>query len=282
LATDIATGHRGRRLRPKRTDTELGRAAGAFDGMLEALEASERRAQEAAESARRAEEATRRFLVDAAHELRTPIAGIQAAAEQLASNAAQDHDDEARAQYRRASLLFSDARRAGRLVSDMLDLSRIDAGLPLDRHDIDLAALVDAEVERAAMLAPRVRVIRTGLVRLDVTADPTRLAQVLSNLLDNARRYTPSGGAITVDQRASEVAAEVTVTDTGPGVPDGERDRIFERLVRLDAGRSRDHGGAGLGLAIARALARAHGGELDCLSHEGGALFRLSLPIHAA
>lgn len=283
LATDIATGDRGRRLRPKRTDTELGRAAGAFDGMLEALEASERRARDAAEDARRAEAATRRFLVDAAHELRTPIAGIQVAAEQLASNAGQhEHDAAARRQYRRATLLLSDARRAGRLVGDMLDLSRIDAGLPLDVQDIDLAAVVDVEADRTTMLAPRVTVVRTGLAELEVRADPTRLAQILGNLLDNARRYTPAGGAINVDLRASDHTAEVTVTDTGPGIPDDERDRIFERLVRLDAGRARDHGGAGLGLPIARALARAHGGELICLPREGGAQFRLSLPVGAA
>ncbi|OBI80877.1 HAMP domain-containing sensor histidine kinase, partial [Mycobacterium sp. 1245805.9] len=193
LATNIATGDRGRRLRPKRADTELGRAAAAFDGMLEALEASERRAQHSAEDARRAEAATRRFLVDAAHELRTPIAGIQAAAEQLVSNAGQRHDDAARAQYRRASLLLSDARRAGRLVADMLDLSRIDAGLPLDLQDVDLAAVVDAEADRATLLAPGVTVIRTGADELAVKADPTRVAQILSNLLDNARRYTPAG-----------------------------------------------------------------------------------------
>ena len=74
----------------------------------------------------------------------------------------------------------------------------------------------------------------------------------------------------------------MTVTDTGPGMPDNERERIFERLVRLDAGRDRDHGGAGLGLPIARALARAHGGELVCLAHEGGAEFRFSLPADAS
>lgn len=276
LANDIRTGDRGRRLRPDRADTELGRAATAFDGMLDALEASERRAQEAADAARRAETATRRFLVDAAHELRTPIAGIQVAAEQLANSASQQHAD---AQYRRAGLLLSDARRAGRLVSDMLDLSRIDAGLPLDRHDVDLAAIADAEADRAAMLAPQLAVTRTGAATLNVNADPTRIAQILSNLLDNARRHTPAGGAITVDVGMRDGAAEVTVTDSGPGIPDDERERIFERLVRLDAGRARDHGGAGLGLPIARALAHAHGGELVCLPHEGGAKFRLTVPV---
>ncbi|OBH79185.1 two-component sensor histidine kinase, partial [Mycobacterium scrofulaceum] len=283
LANDIRTGDRGRRLRPDRADTELGRAATAFDGMLDALEASEKRAQRAADAAQRAESATRRFLVDAAHELRTPIAGIQVAAEQLANNASADQgDDLAQGQYRRASLLLSDARRAGRLVSDMLDLSRIDAGLPLDAHDVDLAAIADAEADRAAMLAPQLTISRTGATSLAVNADPTRLAQILSNLLDNARRYTPTGGAITIDVRRDDGAAAVTVTDSGPGIPDDERERIFERLVRLDAGRDRDHGGAGLGLPIARALARAHGGELVCVPHEGGAQFRLTLPVVAA
>jgi signal transduction histidine kinase len=160
----------------------------------------------------------------------------------------------------------------------MLDLSRIDAGLPLDIRDTDVAAVVDAEVQRTLMLAPQVTVVRTGLSELNIAADPTRIAQILSNLLDNARRYTPAGGSITVDLSTGGGMAAVTVTDTGPGIPDDERYRIFERLVRLDAGRARDHGGAGLGLSIARALARAHGGELECLPHDGGARFRLSLP----
>lgn len=280
LADDIRTGDRGRRLNPDRADTELGRAASAFDKMLDALEASEDRARRAADAAQRAETATRRFLVDAAHELRTPIAGIQVAAEQLANNASSDRgDDPAQGQYRRASLLLSDARRAGRLVSDMLDLSRIDAGLPLDSQDVDLAAIADAEADRAAMLAPQLIVSRTGAAHLNVHADPTRLAQILSNLLDNARRYTPAGGAITVDVRRNGGTAELTVTDSGPGIPDEDRERIFERLVRLDAGRGRDHGGAGLGLPIARALARAHRGELVCVPRDGGAGFRLTLPV---
>jgi signal transduction histidine kinase len=160
----------------------------------------------------------------------------------------------------------------------MLDLSRIDAGLALELHDVDVAAVLDGETDRAAMLAPQISVSRTGLTTLSLNADATRLSQIVSNLLDNARRYTPAGGAITVDLRADEGLAQVTITDTGPGIPDDQRDNIFERLVRLDAGRARDHGGAGLGLAIARALARAHGGDLVCLPHEGGARFRLTLP----
>lgn len=170
----------------------------------------------------------------------------------------------------------------------MLDLSRIDAGLALDVQDVDLAALIEAEADRTAMLAPQLTITRSGPTALVVPADPTRLAQILSNLLDNARRYTPPNGRISIDlRRCAEHAtgrelAEVTVTDTGPGIPDDERERIFERLVRLDTARSRDRGGAGLGLPIARALARAHGGDLVCLPHEGGARFQLTLPATAA
>jgi two-component system OmpR family sensor kinase len=280
LANDITTGDRGCRLHPDRAGTELGRAAGAFDRMLDALEESERQARQAAAAAQRAEAATRRFLADAAHELRTPIAGMQAAAEQIAGAAGRHREDAAAlGQYRRAGLLLSDARRAGRLVADMLDLSRIDAGIPLELKHVDLATIVDAEADRTTLLAPQITVVRTGLRELAVTADSTRLAQIVANLLDNARRHTPDGGAIHLDVAVSDGAARVSVTDTGPGVPDDERERIFERLVRLDAGRAVDHGGAGLGLPIARALARAHGGDLVCLPHEGGAQFLLSLPV---
>lgn len=289
LASNLTTGDRGQRLRPDRGNTELACAASAFDDMRDALEASEQRGQQAGERARRAEAATRRFLADAAHELRTPIAGIQAAAEQIASNASQDEANPAlRRQHRRATLLLTDARRAARLITDLLDLSYIDAGLPLRHQDTDLASIVNTEVDRAALLAPQVSLQRTGLATLPVHVDPTRIAQILSSLLDNARRHTPLGGRITVNVQCCDdtaagarAGAEVTVTDTGPGIPAEDRERIFDRLVRLDTARSRDHGGAGLGLPIARALARAHGGDLTCLPHDGGASFRLTLPIRA-
>jgi len=283
LARTITGGDRGRRLRPDRPDTELGRAAAAFDGMLDNLEASEERARHAAAVARRAEATTRRFIADAAHELRTPITGIRAAAEQL-HNAAVQHSDnpDAQNQYRRAALLLAESRRASRLISDMLDLTRIDAGVPLDLTDTDLAAIADAECERARMLSPALRVVRTGDTAVLVRADPTRLAQILSNVIDNARRHTPPGGSIVVDVSSDtgSAHAELTVTDSGPGIPDSAREQIFERLFRLDAARNADHGGAGLGLSIARALARAHHGDLVCVAHDGGARFRLTVPRH--
>ena len=279
VAESITSGNRGRRVRPDRPGTELGRAATAFDTMLDALEDSERRARHAAEVAEQADASTRRFLADAAHELRTPIAGIQAGAEQIAASAIQHVDDpDADAQRHRADLVLTEARRAGRLVSDMLDLGRIDAGLHMDVRPGDLVALADAERQRCAFLAPSLTVTRTGDAAVPVAVDAVRIAQILANLADNARRHTPAGGTIVFDVRRAGPWARLTVTDSGTGVPDDQRERIFDRLVRLDDARSRDRGGAGLGLSIARALARAHGGDLVCDAHRPGARFTLTLP----
>ncbi|OKH61220.1 hypothetical protein EB72_17190, partial [Mycobacterium sp. SWH-M1] len=278
VAESIAAGDRARRVRPDRPDTELGRAAAAFDTMVDALQYSENRAHQSAQAAAQAEGATRRFLADAAHELRTPIAGIHAAADQLLSSAIQHDDPESARQRHRAELVLSEARRAGRLVADMLDLSRIDAGSPLDLQTCDLVALADAERDRSAVLAPGLQIRRSGDAMLPVVADPLRIAQILANVVDNARRHTPAGGVIDIDVRADGARAVLTVTDTGPGVPDEQRERIFERLVRLDEARDRDRGGAGLGLPIARALARAHGGNLVNVANRPGARFVLTLP----
>ncbi|WP_370464447.1 ATP-binding protein [Mycolicibacterium sp. 018/SC-01/001] len=279
VAESIAAGDRGRRVRPDRPGTELGRAAAAFDTMVDALQYSEHRAYQSAQAAAAAEAATRRFLADAAHELRTPIAGIHAAADQLMSAAIQHDDPESARQRHRAELVLTEARRAGRLVGDMLDLSRIDAGSPLDLQTCDLVALADAERDRSAVLAPGLQIRRTGDQTLPVVADPMRIAQILANVVDNARRHTPAGGVIDIDVRRMGDRAVLTVTDTGPGVPDDQRERIFERLVRLDDARDRDRGGAGLGLPIARALARAHGGDLVNVAHRPGARFVLTLPL---
>lgn len=287
VARRITDGDRGRRLRPDRSETELGRAALAFDEMLDALETTEARARRsaaeaitAAAAARAAEARTRGFLSDAAHELRTPLTGMQVTAEQLAAGAGPDPR-----QQRRASLLLTETARASRLVGDMLDLARLDAEPALRRRHVDLAEVVTEQLQRAAMLAPTLHLTRTGATGLRAFVDPARIGQILTNLLDNARRHTPDGGSITVDLRREEPGfLAVTVTDTGPGVPDGDRSRIFDRLVRLDDARDRDRtragaaAGAGLGLAIARALARAHGGDLSCPAHRGGAVFRLTLP----
>jgi signal transduction histidine kinase len=287
LARQIAGGDRGRRLAPTRPNTELGRTAAAFDDMLDALEGAEAQARSAEAQARDAEtqarhaetqartsEArTRQFVADAAHELRTPIAGLRAAAEASLSPRA-DPEERDRLQL----LLLREAARAGRLVEDLLALARIDAGLALHRETVELVGLAEAEAERTRLLAPSVRVTVTG-DPLIVQADPGRVTQVLANLLDNARRHTPEDGEITVAvDRPGPGTARIRVADSGPGVPPADRERIFDRLVRLDEARARDGGsagGAGLGLSIARGIARAHGGDLRCVDDS---VFELILP----
>ncbi|GAA1306904.1 HAMP domain-containing sensor histidine kinase [Saccharothrix xinjiangensis] len=243
LARSIAKGKRGYRLNPSSTNNELGRTAVAFDDMLDSLEGSEER--------------TKRFVADAAHELRTPIAGVQAVAEALM----QTSDAEER--ERLNLLLVRESRRAGRLVDDLLALARIDVGLELHQEHVDLLALAEAEVGRTRLLAPDFDIEVEGVSAV-VSVDPQRLAQVLANLADNARQATGLSGRVRLSVSSAGGFALLVVSDNGPGVPPGDRERIFDRLVRLDEARDRRSGGSGLGLAIARGVARAHGGELTC------------------
>jgi signal transduction histidine kinase len=278
VAQSIARGDRGRRLSPTRADTELGRTAIAFDQMVDALEGAELTAKRAEAQARASEGRTRQFVADAAHELRTPIAGVQAAAEAVLqsgpSGSAEERD-------RMHLLLVREARRAGRLVEDLLAMARIDAGLDLHPSLTDITTLANAEAERTRLLAPEVTVsVATPAGPVIAFADPERIAQILANLLDNARRHTPADGSIIIRVARAGPWIETSVADTGPGVPRHAHERIFDRLVRLDSARTADSGGAGLGLAIARGIARAHGGELRSVDPPdgAGALFILTLP----
>jgi two-component system, OmpR family, sensor kinase len=266
LARSITRGDRGRRLAPQRTDTELGRAAAAFDDMLDELEGAEAAARAAAER-------TRRFVADAAHELRTPLAGVQAVTE-----AALNPELTAEERERLQLLLLQETRRAARLVDDLLALARIDAGIDLRREPVNLLELARAEADRARLRAPD-RTIDVDGAAVTVPGDGARLGQVLGNLLDNACRHAPSGGRVAVRVWSGGLAV-VRISDNGPGVPRADRERIFDRLVRLDDARAAERGGAGLGLAIARGIARAHGGDLRCVDPPDGrgAAFTLTLP----
>jgi len=268
LARRIADGDRGRRLRTGRTDTELGRTAAAFDAMLDELET-------ALAAARAAETAMRGFLSDASHELRTPLAALQATVE----NVLRTNPDRP---LREAALAAAvrETSRAARLVEDLLTAARLSEPVPLQRSPVDLTELARAEVHRIRLLASQLTITLVGDEQLPAVADPARVGQILANLLDNARHATPPGGTITVTVGYDDGQPTIDVADSGAGIPPAERERIFDRLVRLDTARSRATGGAGLGLPIARALARAHGGDLRYVPDPTapGARFRLTLP----
>jgi two-component system OmpR family sensor kinase len=253
LAGRIAAGDRGERLRPRRPGTDLGRTAVAFDGMLDALEASELR--------------MRGFLADASHDLRTPVAGVIAAADSLL------RDDPDRAEReRRLVAMVREARRAGRLVDDLLLMARLDGADPgreLRRQPVDLAVLAEEVAAAQRLLGADVQARTDGPA--PVQGDPEQLTRVLTNLADNARR---EAGHVLLSVRRQDGQVTVEVTDDGPGVPPADRDRVFERFVRLEAGPGRN----GLGLPIARAVARAHGGDLTCQDAPVGARFALTVP----
>ncbi len=265
LARSIAAGRRGGRLQPTRTDTELGRTAEAFDEMLDSLEGAE-------QTARGSEQHMRQFVADAAHELRTPVTGLQTAAEtllQLGPEATPERREELEL------LLVRESRRAGTLVADLLELARIDAGLVLRHQPVNLRSLTQTQVDRLHLVAPNhtVRILGPDLV---VNADPDRLTQILANLLDNARHATGDRGQIEIVLATDPQYVQVVVQDNGPGVPAPDRERIFQRLVHGQGSR-----GSGLGLPIARGFARAHGGDLISIDRpdgKPGAAFLLTLP----
>jgi two-component system sensor histidine kinase BaeS len=171
----------------------------------------------------------------------------------------------------------------GAILSDLLLVARLDAGkLEVVGKPFDLAALLSEEAERfgARAAAKEVRLEVKVPGELPVRADPKRTGQILAVLLDNAVRFAPPGGSIDVYGRLLDGRTEAAVTDTGPGIPPEQLDRVFDRFYRAEASRSRGKGaGTGLGLAIARDLARAQGGDIVAESPKGGGgRIRLILP----
>jgi two-component system, OmpR family, sensor kinase len=220
LARGVAGGRRGERLWPDAADTELGRTAAAFDDMLDALEGAEQRALAS-------EAGMRRFVADAAHELRTPIAGIAAAAEAALQNPNGDHET----RQRLLVVLGREAHHAGRLIDDLLDLARIDTGLTLHPDVTDIRHVVVEQVERAQLLHPDL-VLRVEGPSTTAPVDAARIGQVVANLLNNACAVTPAGGTVRVVVSRPPGAVSLAVHDAGPGVPAADRERIFDRLVR--------------------------------------------------
>jgi signal transduction histidine kinase len=249
-----------RRLEPPRADDEISRLASTLNRMLARLESSQAR--------------QRQFVSDTSHELRSPIASIREQAE-----VARAHPERADSQAMAASVL-ADALRLQALVEDLLLLARADEQtLELVARPIDLDDLVFTEARQLRPSnGPRIAVSGVSAVR--VVGDEAGLRRVVRNLLENAIRVASE--RVSVSLQAAEGRAILRVDDDGPGIPEMDRARIFERFVRLDEARARETGGVGLGLAIVAELVRGHGGTiLVTESPLGGARFEISLPLAA-
>jgi len=261
-ASRIARGRYGERV-PIQGSDELGRLGAAFNAMAAALES--------------AEERRRRLLTDLAHELRTPLATIDGYLEGLA-------DGVVAATPETWTVMRRESTRLRRLVDDLQKVSKAEERqLDLHLENVAPAALVDAAVAAATPAYADKNVnlraeVANSLPR--VRADIDRIAEVLSNLLDNALRHTPAGGRVAVSAEQRDADVVLAVTDTGEGIPREQLEPIFERFYRTDAARSRDKGGSGIGLTISRAIVQAHGGRLTAESAGPGrgSRFSLSLP----
>jgi signal transduction histidine kinase len=258
-------GDYGVRVETRRRD-EVGQLAVAFNRMSGELENLER---------------LRRDLVaNVSHELKTPITAIRAHLENLADGVEQPDPET-------LQIMLAQTERLGRLVEQLLDLSRLDSGeIPLHRQSVELGPLVtqvvsEIEVARAdKVVAIRPR-IPSDLPALD--ADPERVHQVLFNLVDNAVRFTPGGGEVTISAHRHNGSVEITVADTGVGIRPEHLPLLFERFYRVDTARSRGDGGTGIGLAIARSVVEAHGGHIHAKSEPGqGSAFTFDIPAVSA
>jgi signal transduction histidine kinase len=273
----IAAGDLGQRVGMPPGQTEIAQLGAAFDAMVARLE--------------HAFAAQRRFVADAAHELRTPLTALSTSVELLLMGAADS--DRATAQ-RLLRYLDSELSRVIRLTNDLLTLSRLDAGPQVALCPTNLNTLLDEVVEHSQTLPHEQELTVEVEPGLWVAGDADRLRQIVLNLLDNARKYTPRGGQIVL-RAASRCAAPcfaaegsearpqswvvIEVQDTGVGIPADALPHLFDRFYRVDSARARASGGSGLGLAIVKAIVQAHHGEVDIRSAPGsGTCVTLRLP----
>jgi two-component system phosphate regulon sensor histidine kinase PhoR len=225
---------------------------------------------------RRADQVRRDFVANVSHELRTPLTAIRGYVEALAD---EPPADEAR-QF--LGIISRHTLRMERLVRDLLRLARLDAGQEtLERAECHPAALVQAVAHdmQDQIDARRQRLDAAIDPALTVSGDPAKLHDVLRNLLENASNYSPEAGVIDIGATRHDGWIDVVIADRGPGIPEPDLPRIFERFYRVDRSRSRDPGGTGLGLSIVRHLVELHGGRVTAANRPGGgAVFTVRLP----
>ena len=254
------------RLAVRNPNDELGRLAQTFNDLLDRLDQSF--------------EHQRRFISDASHELRTPVSILRGEAEVALSQVSRSPEE-----YRESlAVLHQEAQRLARIVEDLFTLTRADAGeYRLAHTDFYLDELV-ADGARAARALAQAKNITLSVVaanEMPVRADEELVRRMILNLLDNAIKYTPAGGNISIVSGSVPGGYEVSVTDSGPGIPAEMHSRIFERFFRVDRARARSgaDGGAGLGLSIARWIAEAHLGRIELVrSDAAGSTFRVYMP----
>lgn len=274
-AAAIADGDLGRRIPTAPESTEVGRLGVALNGMLTQIES--------AFDARTASEARmRRFIADASHELRTPLATIRGYGE-LFRMGALTEDEQLSDTMRR---IEGSATRMGSLVEDLLALARMDEGRPMRTDHVDLAVLAGDAVgdlhaldrDRPVRLVPAQEGGTIGPTV--VVGDEARLRQVLANLIGNVVQHTPPGTPVEIGLGLlDDDTAVVEVRDHGPGISPEHAARVFERFYRVDASRTRDSGGAGLGMAIVEAIVTSHRGHVELLTTPGGGTtVRVTLP----
>jgi two-component system, OmpR family, sensor kinase len=277
-ADSIAAGDLDQRVPGGDQPTEVGRLARALNVMLERIQAAFS-ARVASESRlRQNEQHLRQFVADASHELRTPIAAVSAYAELFERGGSQHSEDLPRI----VSGIRTETARMDRLVNDLLTLARLDEGVPMEVAPVELVALASEAVRTATAVGPEWPVQFSAASPVEVSGDKDRLRQVLDNLLANVRAHTPPGSTASVHVDLLGDQAQIEVRDTGPGMPDEEARRVFERFYRADPARTRTGGGSGLGLSIVAAIVTAHGGTVSAASSPGeGLVVTVLIPVSA-
>lgn len=257
---------------------EIGRLAATINGLLSRLEAAFARREEALKRQEEALSRQRRFVADASHELRTPLTTIEGYSEMLEEWALRDQETA----HESVDAIREESKRMREMVESLLALAQGDEGAPLEPESQDLGA-VAADAVRTARAAAGSKVAIEYLPpgrEIVATFDRSRIRQALSILLDNAIKYTPERGEVKVEARKRDGWAELVVSDTGVGIAEEQLPLVFERFYRVDKVRKR--GGAGLGLAIARQIAEAHGGSIEARSEPGkGSTFVLRIPLNS-
>jgi signal transduction histidine kinase len=253
--------------------SETATLGAAFNEMAQELEIEEGRRDEL-------DRLKDEFVLTASHELRSPLTSVQGFAELLML----DKDSLTPRQRETVEIILDNCRHLVRLLNDLLDLARSDAGrLAIRPQPTEVAPLVEdvvrtmrAQTEAASQTLGED--IQPGLPPINV--EPDRIRQILVNLITNAHEYSPEGASIGVAARAVGAEVEISVSDNGPGIPADQLERIFDRFTRGDAGLTQRVGGTGLGLAISKSLVELHGGSIDASSTPGqGSTFRVRLPI---